>query len=300
MVAADDLKIDAEAVCANIVRFIRAKVEELGREGVILGLSGGIDSCVVAYLSARAVGPGKVTCLILPEKHSSARNVEHAKAVAEILGTNIRLEDLTSKLNSFGLYRIVPGRIPGPLVRQVRKIFQAHSFDEGRSSLLVLLSKSKSRLAKKVNAFYQIKHRVRMVTLYYHADQKNLLVAGALNKTEFLIGLFIPYGCDHAADIMPIRHLYKTQVRQLAEYLGVPREIIDKPPSPDMIPGIDDEDVIGMPYELLDLILFGLDRGLPYDQLAAYCRCKRWLVEQVVMLKERSSFQREPPAAPEV
>lgn len=295
MALQNGLHLEAKTVCADIEKFIKNKVSELDRRGVILGLSGGIDSCVVAYLCARAVGPKNVTCLMLPEKHSSAENLKHAKSVAEKLGTHHQVEDLTRKLNQFRLYRLVPGHLPGFLVRLLRKRYKKHSLKKDESSFSADWLVSKNMITAKADAFYRIKHRMRMVTLYYYADSGNLLVAGAANKTEYLIGFFISYGCDNAADIMPIRHLYKTQVRQLAEYLGLPREIIDKPPSPDLLPGFNDEDLIGIPYEALDLILFGLEGGLSHEKIAAELHCGLNLVERASRLREKSRFKREIP-----
>jgi len=100
-----------------------------------------------------------------------------------------------------------------------------------------------------------------MVLLYLNGELENRLVVGAANKTEYRIGFFVKHGCDDDADIMPILGLYKTQVRELARYLNVPADIREKPPSPDIIPGITDEEAIGIPYEELDLTLMAIEKG---------------------------------------
>lgn len=290
------LDINPESISTDIERFIKNKLQEFNRDGVMVGLSGGIDSTVVAFLAARAVGPENVTCIMLPDKHSAKEHLKHARMVVEQLGTNYQIEDLTPKLNKFGIYRLVPGSVPGFLVKKILKNYM-HRI--GESSFAAGLSGPQNKLVAQSNAFYRIKHRMRMVTLYYQAESKNLLVAGAANKTEFLIGLFIQFGCDSAADIMPICHLYKTQVRQLAPYLGVPQEIIDKPPSADLIPGVVDEFVMGIPYEKLDLILDGLENHLSREEIARQVRCECKTVENVEHWITKSRYKRETPYIPE-
>lgn len=292
MMIHNPLQLNPEEVCSKIEKFIRANMNKLRRDGVILGLSGGIDSSVVAYLASRAIGSKNVLCLTLPEKHSSTEHLRHAKLIAARLGINHHIESITSKLNTFGIYRMVPGKIPGTLVKTV---FAHHMRRAKGSSFSEGLLGPKNKWVARANAFYRIKHRMRMVILYYYAELKNLMVAGATNKTEQMIGLFIKYGCDSAADVMPIAGLFKTQVRQLAEHLGVPKEIIEKPPSADLIPGITDEYVMGLSYETLDMILYGLQSGLPHDQIVDQCNCNPGLVKTVDSWMADSTYKRDTP-----
>ena len=144
------LRIEPETVCSKIERFIKDKVNELHREGVALGLSGGIDSSVVAYLASRALGPTNILCLILPEKHSSTESQKHARLIVDSLGTDFHVEDLTPKLNRFGIYRFVPSKVPGFLARRVlehcTRELGGSLFSEGSPG-------SKNKLAAKANAF---------------------------------------------------------------------------------------------------------------------------------------------------
>jgi NAD+ synthase len=286
------LRLDAAKTCSSIEAFIRESVLEAKRDGVVLGLSGGIDSCVLAHLASRAVGPENVLCVMLPDKHSSRVHKRHARMVIAQLGTRYRVESITSKLNKFGTYRMVPRWVPRGLVMHM---FRDHMRKVGESSFSAGLVATTDPWVARANAFYRVKHRMRMVVLYYVSDTQNLLVAGAANKTEHAIGLFIKFGCDSASDIMPIACLYKTQVRQIAAHVGVPQEIIDKPPSADLMPGITDEFVMGVTYETLDLVLLGLDLGLSLEEIVTVSGCDAAFPQQVQQWMDQSRHKREAP-----
>jgi len=138
-----------------------------------------------------------------------------------------------------------------------------------------------------------------MVVLYTVAELRNLLVVGTSNRTEWLIGLFVQYG-DGAADIMPLQGLYKTQVRALAAYLSVPQRIVVKAPSPDLAPGLTDEDVIGMPYERLDRILILIEQGLSPEEVSEQLGIGQKEVMYVAELMIRSEYLRKVPVALEI
>ena len=132
-----------------------------------------------------------------------------------------------------------------------------------------------------------------MVLLYLYAEVGNRLVVGAANKSEYQIGFFVKHGCDDAADIMPLLNLYKTQVRELARFLNVPSRIIEKPPSPDIIPGIIDEEATGIPYEKLDLILLALERGWENPTIAETLKVEEEKVRYVNSLVGKSEHMRK-------
>ena len=264
-----EMKIEPERVALSLENFIREYTEKLEREGVILGLSGGIDSAVIAALCVRALGPKKTLTLIMPEKDSKKEHTQDALSFARKLNIEAKLIDITPYLEELGVYKLFPldkllswGRLKGTLVRKAYHFYERKT---GKLPFLESLSGFKDKefnsYLAKGNAYYRAKHRLRMILLYLYAELENRLVVGAANKSEYEIGYFVKHGCDDATDITPLLNLYKTQVRELAQYLNIPARIIEKPPSPDVMPGLtDDEEVIRISYEKMDLILLALEK----------------------------------------
>jgi len=214
-----ELRIEPGPVVEYLTKRLRHYVVEVaGKRGGVIGLSGGIDSTVTAYVAVRALGPENVTLMILPSSVTPKEDLEDAFEVVERLGVpegNVRLIDVEPIVNS-----IV-------------------------SSLGI-----KDRLVKG-----NVTARVRMVILHAEAAMRDFLVIGTSDKSELTVGYFTKYG-DAGVDVMPLADLYKTQVRQLARYLGVPERIIEKPPSPRLWEDHTAEGEIGMSYDLLDSILY--------------------------------------------
>ncbi len=265
-----EMKIEPEKVPPSLENFIREYTDKLEREGVILGLSGGIDSAVIAALCVRALGPKKTLALIMPEKDSKKEHTEDALNFAGELGIEVKLIDITPYLKELGVYKLFPldkllslGKLKGTLVKKAYRFYERKT---GKIPFLESLSGFKDKefdsYLTKGNAYYRAKHRLRILLLYLYGEIENRLVVGAANKSEYKIGYFVKHGCDDATDIMPLLNLYKTQVRELASYLNIPARIIEKPPSPDVMPGLtDDEEVIRISYEKMDLILLALEKG---------------------------------------
>jgi NAD+ synthase len=295
-----EMALEPEKLCHHLEAFILDKMEKLDRDGVILGLSGGIDSAVVAALCRRAVGAERTVALLMPEKDSEANHIKDALALAKNLNIEARLIDMTRYLRELDVYDLVPlskipfmRRVRGFLNKMGYRIFERRTGETLFSaSLAGIRSEKYETILKKRNAYYRIKHRLRMALLYLYGERENRLVVGAANKTEKLIGYFVKHGCDDAADIMPLITLYKTQVRELARYLQIPPHIIAKPPSPDIIPGIDDEDAIGLPYDVLDLILLGFEKEHSVADISGVLKIGTEKVDGVKRLVERSAHMR--------
>jgi|SRR5659263_72120 len=211
-------KISYPEIEDKIVAFISSKVSGSAANGAVIGLSGGIDSSLTAYLTVSALGKENVLGLLLPEKGiSSKQDIDDAIEVANILGIDYKIIEISPILVSFS------------------------------SAIPVFDSKAKT-------ANGNLKARTRMCILYYHANLMGRMVVGTGNKTELLLGYFTKYG-DGGVDIEPIGDLYKTQVRSLSKYMGIPARIIEKTPTAGLWPGQTDESELGVSYEMADQIL---------------------------------------------
>ena len=295
------LSIDPKRLGQKLQRFIKTSTENLNRGGVIIGLSGGLDSSVVLALSVAALGSSKVLGLIMPERDSHPDSESDARFQADKLGVKLERVELTPILSDMGIYQHLPKATfahRGIAAATVKAGYKLYTGFTGERPFLSGLGGTGFGLLKKANAYYRMKHRVRMVLLYSYAEHQNLLVVGTANKTEFLTGFFVKYG-DGAADIMPLLPLYKTQVRQLAEFLQVPEKVINKAPSPDLIPGITDEFAMGITYEKLDLVLIGLEANMEVEDIAEASRVSRKTIEYVRELVKRAEHMRKPPLAPD-
>ena len=283
--SADTLKIDAAAEAERIAKRIRILVGgELRRRGVVLGLSGGIDSSVCAALGVLALGKDRVFGLHMPEGESSDDSIRLSTFVAEHLGIRSAVEDITPILEAAGCYRrrdeAVRLSVPefGPdwkLKLILPNVLETDSYQV--SSLVVQPPGSESRKLRPkpetyagVVAATNFKQRTRKMIEYYYADFLNYAVVGTPNRLEYDQGFFVKNG-DGAADLKPIAHLYKTQVYQLAAHLGIPEEIRARPPSTDTfsLEQTQEEFYFALPYDKMDLCLYGKNHGLPEAEVAA-------------------------------
>jgi NAD+ synthase len=275
---ADALRLDAAAATDEITAAIRAQVlRTLRKRGVVLGLSGGIDSSVTAALCARALGPDKVFAVLMPEKDSDPESLRLGRLMNDALGIASVVEDIAPILAAAGCYRrrdefirtLVPAFGPGWGCKLA--IAGALANDGYNITQLVVQSPegAQQRLRMPLDVYLGIvaatnmKQRTRKQIEYYHADRLNFAVAGTPNRLEYDQGFFVKNG-DGAADIKPIAHLYKTQVYQLAAHLGVPEEIRRRPPTTDTwsLAQTQDEFYFSLPYDRMDLCLYGLDHGI--------------------------------------
>ncbi len=292
------LELDPEEITETICHFIAEQVSASRAAGLVVGISGGLDSAVVAALGARALGPEKVKGLFLPERDTARDSYECARQAAACTGIRFEEFNLTPALEKLGCYRgAVAGATRSKAVNRlaVWGLNRFFNIDPYR----VTLERTDNKTLNKAISQFRLKHRLRMAVLYQHSDQENLLVAGCLNLTEYLTGFFVQFG-DSAADLAPILDLYKSQVQDLAGYLEVPSRILDRPPSPDLLPGILDETALGITYEKLDLVLSALRKGYSAEKIAEQLALPPEAVERIKNIVTSSKHLREPVPYPAI
>jgi NAD+ synthase len=313
--SAQALRLDAAAATDEITAAIREQVlRRLRKRGVVLGLSGGVDSSVTAALCARALGRDKVFAVLMPETDSDPQSLRLGRLMVETLGIASAVEDIAPILAAAGCYRrrdefirtLVPAFGPGWGCKLVIANALAH---EGYNiTQLVVQSpdgaQQKLRMPLEVYlgivAATNMKQRTRKGIEYYHADRLNYAVAGAPNRLEYDQGFFVKNG-DGAADLKPIAHLYKSQVYQLAAHLGVPEEIRRRPPTTDTwsLAQTQDEFYFSLPYDRMDLCLYGFDHGIPAAAVARAADLNEDQVERVwrdIAAKRKATrYLHEPP-----
>ena len=290
------LEIEPETICLQIQRFLCLKLQELGKQGILIGISGGLDSAIAAYLSSNAIGHDRVRLLYLPDRDSRAIHRQHAQLIANELGIALEVRDITSILGEMGIYELFPiSALPGQLIRDVTARFGRTllGLGSGSSILEARLRPEPNSIVAKANAYAMAKHRLRMLLLYQQAEIFNLMVVGAANRTELMTGTFCRWGCDQCADVMPLIHLYRSQLYPLATCLHLPKAIIEKAADPDIIPGVDDKEELLGPFVEADGILIGLEMGVDREELIQSYGAEA--VDQIVRLAELSRPMRESP-----
>ncbi len=292
------LSLDAPAEVERIETFLRERLETLQRRGAVLALSGGLDSAVTAALTVRALGENRVTLVNLPERDSSPVHRQHARRFAESLGARFVAHSITPILRAAGTYRLLPLRfLPGRKLR-ARLVEYARSRFIGETEKNLLIDRLKppeSVYVARGNAYVIAKHRTRMVVLYQYAEVRHLMVVGAANRTEWLTGTFSKWGVDHCADVMPVLHLYRSQLEKLAVYLEIPDYLVEKPADPDVIPGVNDKGALLGDFEEVDQVLFALEAGVDEAELKAAFSAE--MVERLAELRSLSAHMRESPYA---
>jgi len=258
MLSPETLKLDLPPTTRRLKHFIKDYVTKTKAAGAVLNLSAGIDSSTAAALTSLALGSDKVMTLYIPEKETyNPVDMQHIRMLKEKFKFKLETIDLTNVLRAY--YKSIPA-------------FDPHD-----------------KLCRG-----NIKARARMIILYYYANKQNRIVVGSSDKSETMMGYFTKWG-DIAADISPLMDLYKTQVRQLAAHIGVPAEIVNKPPSPQLWPGQLAEQELGLKYETLDLVLLGLESFRSPEDIATHLNLPLKLIMQVKTHWLSREHKRRPP-----
>ena len=254
----EKLEVDPEKTCKKIIDFIKDYVHGANAKGVVLGISGGIDSALTAKLSVDALGSDSVLGLLMPESSSNPNDTNDAKELAELLGIEYEIINITPMIDGFN--------------NMCKHFAPQNNIVAGN-----------------------LRPRIRMQILYYHANLLNRLVIGTGNKAELLVGYFTKYG-DGGVDFEPMGNLYKTQVWQLAKYLKLPKRIIEKVPSAGLWVGQTDEGELGIQYTILDLILYGiLNLKMNENDVANELNLSINEVQRILNMVKRSEHKRKMP-----
>ena len=277
------LELDLEAEADRIADRLRDATRRLRRRGLVVAISGGIDSSCCAALAVRALGAQRVLGLILPERDSSGDSAERARLLAGHLGIRVETVDIAPALEAIGCYRerdaavrrALPGYGPG-----WRFKIAIDGGTQGRINMFRLVAEdpagARHECALALADYLQVvaatnyKQRIRKTIEYYHADRLNYAVVGTPNRLEYDQGFFVKNG-DGAADVKPIAHLYKSQVYALARHLGLPARVCAAVPTTDTysLAQGQDEFYFALPYRQMDLALWALEHGVPAADLAA-------------------------------
>jgi NAD+ synthase len=279
----DVLRLDAKKEVERIGEAIRTQIRDLRRRGAVVGVSGGIDSSVCAALCATALGPERVFGVFMPEADSDPESLRLGRLLTDKFKVPAVVEDIKPALEAAGCYRrrdeFVKQVVPEFAAGWKFKIVLPHATEGSAYNVFSLVVRSPDGQSRKVRlpltaylgivATTNMKQRTRKQTEYYHGDRLNYAVCGTPNRLEYDQGFFVKNG-DGAADFKPIAHLYKTQVFQLAEHLGVPEEIRRRTPTTDTysLPQTQEEFYFALPYDKMDLCLYALNHGISAAEAA--------------------------------
>jgi len=271
----------------NITDFIKNEVfEQFHKKGVVIGLSGGIDSAVTAALCTKSLGSKNVMGLIMPEKESDVKSQELAQQVADKLDIETKLIDITDILESYGVYKNKENIVKDKFhdfnsACKYRVVVPPKLETNIGIPYLEILDENNEQHKIKISSFEfltltaatSIKHRVRMIMLYYHGEKNNKAIIGTTNKSEYLQGYFVKYG-DGGTDIEPLVNLYKSQIYQIGKFFEMPKEILKKDASPDVwsFTTNDEEFFYSVPYEIVDLILYARENNLSINEIQKYSK----------------------------
>jgi len=314
----NSLALDCAQETQRIVDWLQETVlRTFRRQGAVIGISGGIDSSVVLALCVRAFGPERVVGILLPERESSPESADLAHELAAKFGVEAITEEISGALDGFGCYprrdeaiqRVIPEYQPG---WNTKIVLPGDLMERATLNLFHLVVTSpdgveyRKRLPpheyRQIVASSNFKQRTRMSMLYYHAELRNYAVIGTAQKNEHDLGFFVKFG-DGGSDIGPIQHLYKTQVFQLAAYLGVPESIRQRTPTTDTYPGggSQEEFFYRIPFETLDTIWLGFERGVSNEEIAAALDLTPEqvsnVINDIISKRNATAYLRTPPVA---
>ncbi len=305
-----DMDAEIDKVSERIRQSLRS---DLHRRGLVIAMSGGIDSSVCAALSVKALGPKKVFGLLLPEQDSSSNSLKRGKLLAEHLGIEYLVHDIAPALEAIGCYKwrdeaikttfpeysdgwknkiIISGGTKG----QINHFNLVVQSPDGETSEKRLNLKEYLQIVAATN----YKQRIRKTVEYFHADRLNYAVVGTPNRLEYDQGFFVKNG-DGSADVKPIAHLYKSQVYALSRHLGLPDDICNAIPTTDTysLPQGQDEFYFALPYNKMDVALWALNHNMPVSELANFLECNeeqaQWIYDDIKAKRKATYYMHAKP-----
>jgi len=305
-----DLDAEVEKISHRLREILRLN---LNRRGLIIAMSGGIDSSVSAALAVKALGPKKVFGLLLPEQDSSSNSLKRGKLLAEHLGIEYMVQDIAPSLDAIGCYQwrdeAIKKTFPTYADGWKNKIVIAGGIEGQINHFNLIVQTPDGEIQEKrlgIKEYLQIvaatnyKQRIRKTVEYFHADRLNYAVIGTPNRLEYDQGFFVKNG-DGSADVKPIAHLYKTQVYALSRHLGLPDEICSAIPTTDTysLPQGQDEFYFALPYNKMDIALWALNNKLPASELAEYLECSekqaQWIYDDIEAKRKATYYMHASP-----
>lgn len=295
--------IDAQNWCTQIEAFIKEKFSWSNKDGIVVPISGGLDSSVVATLCARAIGKEKVIGLMLPERLGNPEADYYGRLISKHLDIKTMKINISPILRGLGTSNLFLSAISGR--ERWKGVVTKTLQKRNKTAKTLYIDALKGKLdvsSRKLIAEVSSKQRARLLVTYKVAEENNLMVAGSSHKTEQMVGLFVKYGIDDCADIMPLKNIYRSQTLQLADFIGIPPEISHRSPNPDILPGITDkyQGYFGIDYLKVELILLGLQMELSADEIARQLELDVQTVIQMIEVAKLSESFRSHALAPDL
>lgn len=297
----ESLIIDPQQWCLDIETFIRTKFIESKKDGILVTVSGGLDSSVATALVTRAVGKEKVTGLMLPERFGNPEANRYGKLIIKQLDIKSKKIYINPIIRSLKISDFLLTFLGGRQFwkNRIEKVKQKKG-DEVYKGYLKTLRGERVETFQKYTSKINGRQRARLLYAYKYAEDNNLLLVGATHKTERSVGLFVKFGIDDCADIMPLKNIYRSQTLQIGKYIGIPTEILNRTPNPDMIPGVTDKYVsyLELPAQQVDLILLGLEYKMTPKEIAEQVNIREEKVLEIQEIVGLTEMQRNPSLAP--
>ncbi len=297
------LEIDPQHWCSDIEAFIRTKYIESKKDGILVTISGGLDSSVTASLVARAIGKEKVTGLMLPERFGNPEANQFGNLIIKHLNINSEKIYINPIIRSIRISSFLLTFLGGRRFwkKSIDRIKEKRG-DEVQKGYIKMLRGEIVPTFHKYSSKINGRQRARLLLAYKYAEEHNLLLAGATHKTERSVGLFAKFGIDDCADIMPLKNIYRSHILQIGQHIGIPTGILNRTPNPDMVPGVTDKYVsyLGLSAQQVDLILLGFEKKMTPKEIAEQVEIREEKVLEIQEIVCLTELQRNTSLAPTI